>query len=200
MKTVLLYPETYVMIIYNQLVNCYYLYESGSGSHRLEILALLHQNMYTLWSKKFHPCPFYCSFYKCEPILQFLAHKRYAGGEWSLCTMTSIWFACDIGRYRCLFCLIDGLTDVCQPGMWCLVRGDCDVINSVNSVWPIQGASIVTREVQIPKYFIRVGPWILTKDPHPRLSPQADAALDLLSVHDYKDLYTFIKPLQFKHT
>jgi len=52
MKTVLLYPETYVMIIYNQLVNCYYLYESGSGSHRLEILALLHQNMYTLWGPK----------------------------------------------------------------------------------------------------------------------------------------------------
>ena len=37
-------------------------------------------------------------------------------GGWSLCTMTSIWFACEIGRYRCSFCLIDWLTDVRQGG------------------------------------------------------------------------------------
>ena len=38
----------------------------------------------------------------------------YAGGGWSLCTMTSVWFARQLGHYRCLFCLIDWLTDVCQ--------------------------------------------------------------------------------------
>jgi len=65
-----------------------------------------------------------------------------------------------------------------------LVPGDCDVINSVDSVWPIQGARIVTREVQIHKYFVHVSTWILTKDP--RLSPQVDAVLDPLSVRILK--------------
>ena len=41
---------------------------------------------------------------------------RYVGGGWSLCAMTSVWFACQIGRYRCLYCLINWLTDVRQAG------------------------------------------------------------------------------------
>jgi len=56
----------------------------------------------------------------------------------------------------------------------------------------------VTREVRIPKYFVHVNPWILTKDP--RLSPQVGAVLDPLSVGVRNDLCTFINPLQFKHT
>jgi len=41
---------------------------------------------------------------------------RYAGGGWSLCTMTSVLFACEIGQYRYLFCLLDWLSDVDQSG------------------------------------------------------------------------------------
>ena len=55
-------------------------------------------------------------------------------------------------------------------------------------------------EMRIPKYFVRLSPRILTKHLRPRLSPQAGAILDLLSVGVRNDLYTFIKPLQFKHT
>ena len=52
--------------------------------------------------------------------------------------------------------------------------------------------------MRIPEYIVRVRPRILTKDP--RLRPQADAVLDPLSIGVRNDLYTFIKPLQFKHT
>ena len=51
----------------------------------------------------------------------------------------------------------------------------------------------------IPEYIVRVSPRILTKDPRLRLRPQADAVLDPLSIGVRNDLYTFIKPLQFKH-
>ena len=76
-----------------------------------------------------------------------------------------------------------------------LVPGDCDIINSIDSVWPIQAACIVTREVRIPKYFVHICPWILTKDLHLHLSLQVDAVLDPLSVRICNDLYTFTKPL-----
>jgi len=43
---------------------------------------------------------------------------RYVDGGWSLCAMTSMWFARQIGHYRCLYCLIDWLTDVHHAGMY----------------------------------------------------------------------------------
>jgi len=113
------------------------------------------------------------------PVIGVLCRVRTIREKW-ICPIqywsvyAVLWFSTDavsnynnipIGHYKYLFCLIDyARHGNVMFGAWQLWRH-----NSVVSVWPTavvwttQGACIVTREVLIPKYFVHVSPFILTR-------------------------------------